>query len=114
MSELTKKELIALCEEHELDTEGTKATLASRLDEHLTDHEPHEEVVDDTVVEEEVVEVVEVDLPKSSIRQQIKMAWKQTHGGGHPDPDQWERLTHEVACGGMTIAEVKALFESQA
>tara|TARA_R110002167_G_scaffold51627_7_gene149284 strand:+ start:6452 stop:6844 length:393 start_codon:yes stop_codon:yes gene_type:complete len=53
--DLKKAELIALCEENELDTEGTKSELAERLDAVLTwDDEPEE-------VEEVVEEVVEED-----------------------------------------------------
>ena len=62
--DLKKAELIALCEENELDTDGTKADLAARLDAVLswddesTDEEVvvEEEVVEEAVVEEAVVE----------------------------------------------------------
>jgi len=57
--DLKKAELVALCEEHELDTSGTKADLVARLEPVLSwddeaDDGPAEEVADEPV--EEVVE----------------------------------------------------------
>ena len=57
--DLKKAELVALAEENGLDTTGTKAELAERLDAVLTwDEETVEEVADE-VAEEVVEEVVE-------------------------------------------------------
>ena len=69
LSELTKKELIAKCEELELDIGGNKTELLERIEAHLASLEaPAEEVVEE-VAEEVVEEVVEAkplkagDLP---------------------------------------------------
>ena len=53
--DLKKSELIALCEENELDIEGTKAELAARLDAVLSwddTEEDSEEVVEEVVEED--------------------------------------------------------------
>ena len=60
--DLKKAELVALCEKHELDSEGTKAELVERLAPVVDwdDDEAEEEVVEE-VVEEAVEEAVEPD-----------------------------------------------------
>src|SRR5210317_1671530 len=58
--DLKKAELIALCEENDLATEGTKAELADRLDAVLSLDDVVEELVEE-LVEEVVEEVVEED-----------------------------------------------------
>jgi len=104
LTKLTKKELIALCEENELDTDGTKADLIARLD-------PVEEVVEEVVedpVEEPVEEVVE--MPKASARERVRIAWRLAQGGGHPPALLWEEMTTELALGRKNEAEIKAFF----
>ncbi len=62
--DLKKAELIALCEENDLDTEGTKLELAERLDAVLSWDDADEEAVEEAVeevVEEVVEEAVEED-----------------------------------------------------
>lgn len=46
LSSLLKAELIALCEEHGLKTDGTKSVLIERINEHLYSEEATEEVVE--------------------------------------------------------------------
>lgn len=59
LKDLKKAELIALCEQHELETDGTKAQLVSRLEPVLTwDDEPDQEEVVEEVVEDPVEEAV--------------------------------------------------------
>jgi hypothetical protein len=62
LMDLKKAELVALCEKHELDSEGTKAELVERLAPVVDwdDDEAEEEVVEE-VVEEAVEEAVEPD-----------------------------------------------------
>ncbi len=128
LSELTKKQLLALCEEHELDTDGNKSALLERLELHLADHESHEEeeLVEEEVaedpVEEELVEeeldpepVAEAPLVnKESVRHQIEMAWVQANGGGHPPLHRWEDLCAQVAYGTTTVDDIKKLFKEEA
>jgi len=60
--DLKKAELIALAEENELDTTGTKAELAARLDSHLT-WDDAEKLADEEIaeVEAELEEELEVE-----------------------------------------------------
>ena len=57
LKDLKKAELVALCEQHELETDGTKAELVARLEPVLDWDEPDQEevVVEEPVVAEEPV-----------------------------------------------------------
>ena len=77
--DLKKAELIALAEENELDTTGTKAELAARLDEVLSwDDEEAEEVVEEVVEEtvEEVAEEVEEEVAEAEEESDEVTEWK--------------------------------------
>ncbi len=49
LSSLLKAELISLCEEHGLKTNGTKSVLIERINDHLYSEETTEEVVEEKV-----------------------------------------------------------------
>lgn len=125
LNELTKKELIALCKEHELSTDGNKAELKALLEAHLAaehaDEELVEEAVEETVEEldpepvadpEPVVEEKTSSTPveKRSARERVRIAWRLTQGGGHPPAMLWEQMTTDLALGRKTEAEIKAAF----
>ena len=113
LTKKTKKELIALCEEHELETDGTKKELLDLITAHLDefhsepDLDPEEEVVEE-VVEEAAPAAAEI--PKASARERVRIAWRLTQGGGHPPAMLWEEMTTDLALGRKTEAEVKAHF----
>ena len=124
LTKKTKKELLALCEEHELETDGTKADLMERLQAHIDEMHPDgdlshdEEVVEEEIAEDPVEEVVEevveetpapaAEMPKTSARERVRIAWRLTQGGGHPPAMLWEALTTDLALGRKTEAEIKA------
>ena len=69
LSSLLKAELVSLCEENGLATDGKKSELVERLTAHLY---PSEEAVEEEVIEEEVIEEVKVsknnmDLPSTDL-----------------------------------------------
>lgn len=122
LTKKTKKELLALCEEHELETDGTKADLMERLQAHFDEMHPDgdlshdEEVVEDEIAEDPVEEVVEEtpapasEMPKTSARERVRIAWRLTQGGGHPPAMLWEQMTTELALGRMTEDDIKSAF----
>ncbi len=76
--DLKKAELVALAEENGLDTTGTKAELAERLDAVLSwDDAEEEEVVEENVEEvaEEVVEEVVEEVAEEEASEEV-LSWK--------------------------------------
>jgi len=72
--DLKKAELVALAEENGLDTTGTKAELAERLDAVLSwDDAEEEEVVEETV--EEVAEEVVEEVAEEEASEEV-LSWK--------------------------------------
>ena len=108
LKDLKKAELVALCEQHELDTTGTKADLVARLEPVLDWDEPDQEEV---VVEEPVVEEVVEDAPATvgdglPTEQFVREAYLSILGR---EPDA-NGLKHYVTCidwhGTMTREQV--------
>ena len=108
LKDLKKAELVALCEEHELATDGTKADLVARLEPELDWDEPDQEEV---VVEEPVVEEVVEDAPATvgdglPTEQFVREAYLSILGR---EPDA-NGLKHYVTCidwhGTMTREQV--------
>lgn len=112
LSKKTKKQLIALCEEHELETDGTKSELLDLLTAHMDEH--HSEVDPEPVVEEVVEESPAApaadEMPKASARERVRIAWRLTQGGGHPPAMLWEEMTTDLALGRKSEADIKAHF----
>ena len=108
LSKLTKKQLIALCEENDLVTDGTKIDLMDRLNDYSKSHKVglDEDPVEDPV--EEPVAVVE--MPKTSARERVRIAWRMAQGGGHPPAMLWEEMTTELALGRKTEDDIRAVF----
>lgn len=64
LSSLLKAELVALCEEHGLATDGVKSALVERLTAHLY---PSEEAVEEVVEEEVKVSKNNMELPSTDL-----------------------------------------------
>jgi hypothetical protein len=91
LADLKKAELIALCEQHDLETDGIKADLVARLEPVLSwDDEPAEEVVEE-VVEEAVPTPVGDGLSSEDFVREAYLSTLKRE----PDPSG---LTHYVNC----------------
>ncbi len=80
LSSLLKAELIALCEEHGLKTDGTKSVLIERINDHLYSEETTEEVVETVKVSKGNMNLPDTDPMAMSAEDFVEAAYQAVLG----------------------------------